>query len=433
VAEAFDVEVVVVGAGPAGLAATAHAAEAGANVLLLDRGARPGGQVWRYCVEPPRVARDWIDRVDRSGATCLFGATVVDAPTPGTLLIERKGRGCRVRYHHLVLATGARERFLPFPGWTHPGVIGVGAAQALLKQGARFEGQRVVAAGTGPLLLTVAAALSADGARVVGIAEQAPLGPLLGFGRTLVHHPSKVAQGLGYGARLFSVPYRTGSWVRSVEGVDGRERVRLTNGRREWTWECDVLACSYGLVPNLELPRLLGCETDGEGLVLDEEQRTTVPGVFAAGELGGIGGNGHALVTGTVAGLGAAGRFIPDPLLQARERERAFAVAHAKAFTLRDELRGLAAPETVVCRCEDVPLARVRSCRSSREAKLVSRAGMGPCQGRVCGPALSFLHGWAPDAVRSPLEPVPLSVLEDQTTTRPGEEARAPLSRERVR
>jgi NADPH-dependent 2,4-dienoyl-CoA reductase/sulfur reductase-like enzyme len=345
----------------------------------------------------------------------LYGTTVVDAPRRGALLVEHRGRPLEVRYERLVLATGARERFLPFPGWTRPGVIGIGAAQTLLKQGAHFRGRRVVVAGTGPLMLTVAAALAAGGARVVGIAEQAPLARLLGFGRTLGRHPRKILQGLGYGARLLGVPYRTGTWIRSAEGPGAVQRALLTDGRREWAWECDVLACAFGLVPNLELPRLLGCETDGDRLALDDGQSTTVPGVYAAGELGGIGGDGHALVTGAIAGLGAAGRPAPASLRRAQQRERTFAAAYEKTFALRDELRGLAAPETLVCRCEDVPYARLEACRSAREAKLLTRAGMGSCQARVCGPALGFLRGWEPDSVRPPLEPVPLSVLEDPT------------------
>jgi NADPH-dependent 2,4-dienoyl-CoA reductase/sulfur reductase-like enzyme len=415
VASPIDTEVVVVGGGPAGLAAAAHAAEADARVVLLDRGPRPGGQIWQHRTTPPGAARPWVERVVRSGATTLFGATVVDAPRPGALLVEHAGRCRSVRYERLVLATGARERFLPFPGWTRPAVVGVGAAQALLKQGARFEGLRVVVAGTGPLMLTVAAALAGDGARVVGIAEQAPLGRLVRFGRTLLGHPRKTIQGLGYGARLLGVRYRTGTWVRAAEGRGNVERAVLTDGRREWAWECDVLACAFGLVPNLELPRLLGCETDGDGLALDDNQSTTVPGVYAAGELGGIGGDGHALVTGALAGLGAAGRPASPSLHRAREKERAFAAAYRETFALRGELRGLAAPDTLVCRCEDVPYARLEACRSAREAKLLTRAGMGPCQARVCGPALGFLRGWGPDSVRPPLDPVPLSVLEDQT------------------
>jgi NADPH-dependent 2,4-dienoyl-CoA reductase/sulfur reductase-like enzyme len=407
--------VLVVGAGPAGLAAAAHAAEAGARVILIDGSPRPGGQIWRHRGGPPPTARNWIERVARSNARWLPGTTVIDAPEPRRLLVERDGRAHAVRYTHLVLATGARERFLPFPGWTRPGVIGVGGAQALLKQGARFRDLRVGVAGTGPLLPAVAAVLRSDGARLVGIVEQAPLARLLGFGASLLAHPAKALQGVGYGARLAGVPFRTGSWVRAVGPGGAGLNVHLTDGRREWTWECDVLACGYGLVPNVELPRLLGCEMEEDRLRLDDALATTVPGIWAAGELAGIGGDEHALVTGAVAGLASAGRPAPPRLLRCLARQRGFVRRYDRTFTLRDELRGLAGPDTVVCRCEDVALGPIEPCRSAREAKLTTRAGMGPCQGRVCGPALRFLRGWGHDSVRSPLEPVPLSVLEEQT------------------
>jgi NADPH-dependent 2,4-dienoyl-CoA reductase/sulfur reductase-like enzyme len=413
--EPLETEVLVVGAGPAGLAASAHAAEAGARVLLIDGALRPGGQVWRHRGSPPPAARRWIERVIRSGVRLLPSTTIIDAPEPGLLLAERDGQGQAVRYARLVLATGARERFLPFPGWTRPGVMGVGGAQALLKQGARFGGLRVVVAGTGPLLPAVASLLRADGARLAGIVEQASFARMLGFGRAILGHAGKALQGLGYGFRLVGVPFHTGSWVRSVDaatpsaGLD----IHLTDGRRRWTWACDVLACGYGLVPNVELPRMLGCELDGERLRLDETLATTVPDVWAAGELGGIGGEGHALVSGAVAGLAAAGRSAPPRLRRSLARQRAFLRRYATTFTLREELRELAVPDTVVCRCEDVSLGRIEPCRSAREAKLRTRAGMGPCQARVCGPALRFLRGWGPDSVRPPLEPVPLSVLEE--------------------
>lgn len=412
--EDLQADVVVVGAGPAGLAAATHAAEGGASVLLLDRGPRAGGQVWRHLERPPGAARFWIDRAARIGVRHVQETAVVDAPEPGRLEVARGDRGCSVRYERLVLATGARERFLPFPGWTRPGVIGVGAAQALLKQGARFQGLRVALAGTGPLLLTVAAALASDGARIVGIAEQAPFGRLARFASGLVRHPGKALQGVGYGARLLGVPYRTGSWVEAVETGEGH-RAHVTDGVDKWAWDCDVVACSYGLVPNLELPRLLGCELGEDSLLLDESQLTSVPGVYAAGELDGIGGDAHAVTTGAIAGLRAASRPVPPSLRRARARHRSFVSAYARAFALRDELKHLAQPGTIVCRCEDVPMARLAGCRSTREAKLRTRAGMGPCQSRVCGPALAFLKGWGPDSVRPPLDPVMLSVLEEQT------------------
>jgi NADPH-dependent 2,4-dienoyl-CoA reductase/sulfur reductase-like enzyme len=405
-------DVVVVGGGPAGIAAAVHAAEAGARTLLLDDQARPGGQIWRG--EPPPAAREWLLRLARSGATVLAGATVVDVPGPRELLVERDGLPVRVAFERLVLATGARERLLPFPGWTLPGVVGVGGAQALLKAGARFEGLRVVVAGSGPLLLAVAAALRHAGAGIVGIAEQAPLSRLAAFGVGLWRQPHRIAEGLGYAATLLGVPYRTGTWVREALGAEGALRVVLSGTRVAELWECDVLACGFGLVPNLELPRLLGCETTAQGVVVDASQRTSRDGVFAAGEPCRVAGVGHALATGAIAGLAAAGRAVPPPLATQRARETGFAERLARAFALRDELLTLARPDTIVCRCEDVPLGRLSAAGSAREAKLHSRAGMGACQGRVCGAALGFLRGFTPDRVRSPLAPVPVAVLAEE-------------------
>jgi NADPH-dependent 2,4-dienoyl-CoA reductase/sulfur reductase-like enzyme len=400
--------VVVVGGGPAGIAAAVHAAEAGARTVLVDEQPRPGGQVWRG---QPRAARVWLERLAASGATVLARASVVDAEAPRELLVDHEGRPLRLACQRLVLATGARELFLPFPGWTLPGVLGVGGAQALLKAGARFAGLRVVVAGSGPLLPAVAAALRRAGARVVGIAEQAPLARLAAFGAGLWREPGKVAEGLGYAATLAGVPFRPGAWVREALGEEALERVRATDGRSEWTWDCDVLACGFGLVPNLELARLVGCESDGDALVTDASQQTSLPGVFAAGELGGIAGVDRALTTGTIAGLAAAGRPVPDALLDRRERESGFAGRLARAFELRGELRGLARADTILCRCEDVTLGRLAAATSAREAKLHTRAGMGACQGRVCGSALSFLRGFPRDTVRPPLVPTPIGVL----------------------
>jgi len=405
-------EIVVVGGGPAGIAAAVHAAETGARTLLLDEQARLGGQIWRGEAAP--AARKWLLRLSRSGTTVLAGATVVDAPGPNELLVERDGLPVRVAFERLVLATGARELFLPFPGWTLPGVVGVGGAQALLKAGARFEGLRVVVAGSGPLLPAVAAGLKRAGSRIVGIAEQAPFSRLAAFGAGLWRQPRRIAEGLGYAATLRGVPWRAGTWVREALGDEGVLRVVLAGSRAGEEWECDILACGFGLVPNLELPRLLGCETTADRVVVDASQRTSRDGVFATGELCGIAGVEHALATGAIAGLAAAGRVSPWALAARRARETGFAVRLARAFALRDELRSLPRPDTTVCRCEDVPLGRLAMAASAREAKLLTRAGMGACQGRVCGAALGFLRGFAPDRVRPPLVPVPVAVLVDE-------------------
>ncbi|HEY7921676.1 MAG TPA: FAD-dependent oxidoreductase, partial [Vicinamibacteria bacterium] len=341
----LEAEVVVVGGGPAGLAAAVHAAEAGARTLLVDTNARPGGQIWRHRGEPPRAALHWLARFARSGASAVTGATVVDA-TERELLIEEAGRARRVRFERLVLATGARELFLPFPGWTLPGVVGVGGAQALLKAGARVAGRRVVVAGSSPLLLAVAAALAAAGARVVGVAEQAPLGRLLAFGASLWRTPSKLAEGLGYAARIAGARYRAGAWVREAEDCSGALRATLTDGRRDWTWDCDVLATGYGLVPNLELPRLVGCDVRDGRVVTDRMQQTSLARVYAAGELAGIAGVEHALWSGAVAGSAAAGREVPAAFMAQRDRQLAFAARLARAFAPREELRRLPRSDT---------------------------------------------------------------------------------------
>ncbi|HEY9426139.1 MAG TPA: FAD-dependent oxidoreductase [Gemmatimonadaceae bacterium] len=403
----IDCDVVVVGGGPAGIAAATRAAESGAKVVMVDQGMRPGGQVWRHrdASELPRLARGWLDRLSRSGAQCLARATVTDATSDGVVSVAHGDGGITVRAGAMVIATGARELFIPYPGWTLPGAMGIGGAQALLKGGMRVSGKRVIVAGSGPLILPVAAAMARAGARLVSVLEQAPAAAVAGFARTLWRHPSKLADGARYRSAFARTPYRTGSWVARAEG-DGRvERVTLSDGRRSWSEECDLLCCSYGLVPNVDLALLLGCSVDEGRVVVDPSQRTSLPGIYAAGEPTGVAGELAALTEGEIAGLSAAGdaRAAARSLARARQRWRAFAAQLALSFRPRPELRNLAEPDTIVCRCEDVPLSRLDPSWSVRQAKLYTRLGMGPCQGGVCGPACHFLFSWPHGRVRPPL------------------------------
>ncbi len=410
-------DVAVVGAGPAGLAAACRAAEAGARVLLLDEQPAAGGQIWRgpAAASSPRPARRWLERLARSGAELLGGASVFDAQ-PGRLVAEWRGERLTVRAAQVVVATGARELFLPFPGWTLPGAIGAGAAQALLKQGASFAGRRVVVSGSGPLLPVAAAQLARGGARVLTIAEQAPLGRLALFAAGLWRQPGKLVEGLRARAAARGAAYRPGTWVTAAHGAGRVEAVTLRDGRREWRQACDLLCCGYGLVPNLELARLLGCETPSGVVPVDERQRTRVTGVLAAGEPTGVAGVEQALVTGQIAGLTAAGREPEPGLRRQRAVGQRFAARLARAFALRDELRRLPTPETIVCRCEDVRWGALPARGSLRALKLATRAGMGACQGRVCGAALACLRGASPDHARPPLVPVPLGLLLEEET-----------------
>jgi D-hydroxyproline dehydrogenase subunit alpha len=422
VADRLAVQIAVVGAGPAGIAAATRAAEAGADVLVIDEAPGPGGQIWKHRrpEHAPRSARKWIERFGRSGARLVKGAQVIAATPEGGLRAESPGADGQmldVRWEKLILATGARERFLPFPGWTLPNVIGVGAAQALVKAGVSFRGRRAVIAGSGPLLLPAAAALAACGARIELVAEQASSSSVARFAAGLLFQPGKLFQGAMYRTRFAGTRYRTGTWIASARGEDRVREVVYTDGSRSRTVACDVLCCGYGLVPNLDLPMLLGCATEEGFVVVDELQQTSRPSIYCAGELTGIGGVDLALVEGELAGLAAAGKSPGEPSLAARRvRQAEFAARLEAAFALREELKSLAGPDTIICRCEDVTLARLDPRWQRRQAKLYSRAGMGPCQGRVCGPALEFLFGWGSDTVRVPVRPAPLAGLAFSST-----------------
>lgn len=416
-----EADVLVVGAGPAGIAAAIAAAEHGLRTIVLDDNPMAGGQIWRTGVRAKNHKRTAkyraLDRLARSGAELLCGYRVFD--TGGATAIQavsdvgREVLVARFQYKQLILATGARERFLPFPGWTLPGVFGAGGLEALVRGGYLIDGKRVVVAGTGPLLLAVGAHLVEFGARVVYVAEQAPIIKLAPFTASLWKQPAKILQGAHYWASLWRTPYRTGCWPsEALPSKDGKElrAVRLTDGKRTWDEPCDLLACGFHLVPNTELAVLLGCAFQGEFVRVDTQQRTSLPRVFCVGEPTGIAGIDSALVQGEIAGLACAGKSTKH-LQQRAEAERAFGQQLAKAFTLRQELRTLATPETVVCRCEDVPMSKLNGLTGWTHAKLQTRCGMGSCQGRICGPALESLFGWKLVSVRPPLFPVPVDAL----------------------
>ncbi len=389
-------DVVVIGAGPAGLAAAARAAESGASVAMVDDNPRPGGQIWRASSYP----KPWI----REKVQLIPGARVFAAPEPGVLALETFHGERQIEYKNLVLATGARERFVPFPGWTLPNVMGAGGLQALAKSGLLVKGKKVVVAGSGPLLLAVAKHLRDAGADVRLIAEQADSAALFRFGLGLAAKPAKLAQAIGLRAGLLGVRYLTACWPIAAQGSVKLDSVTLRRGARTWSEPCDYLACGFGLIPNRELASLLGCAMSETGVATDDFQQSSVPGVYCAGEITGIGGLDLALAEGEIAGYAAAGK--PDAArrhFSARDSHRKFADTLESAFALRPELRSLPQESTLVCRCEDVALGRIRQCANWRDAKLHTRCGMGPCQGRICGPAVEFLLGWQPESVRPPV------------------------------
>lgn len=413
--ETFDIA--IVGAGPAGLAAAATAAAHGRRVVLIDSQAKPGGQVWRHDVRlgyPAMADRSIHEALSSRGVTWLSETQVI-ATESNHLLLQDPKRGYLLPYRSLIIATGARELLLPFPGWTLPGVVGAGGLQALAKQGWALRGRRVMIAGSGPLLLAAAATARKHGAIVTGIHEQAPTAELHRFARSLWRWPAKLAQAASLQVSLRGIGYHHDSLVTEAIGEHAVSSALIEHAGGTQRIDCDVLAVGYGLVPDLTLARQLGCTTRTDTLHaqvdVDTHQRTSREGTFAAGESCGIGGRDCARLEGQIAGLAAAGIAIPDALLRRRDHARAFATLLREHFALSPRVRQLARDDTLVCRCEDVPFGAVRAHGDPRSAKLATRCGMGACQGRVCGAAMTELGLGARTDARPPLFPARLSTL----------------------
>lgn len=415
--ERRDCDVLIIGAGPAGLAAAYRVSQSGREPTVVDDNPDAGGQIWRgerTKASSPEAAA-WFEKIRNSKIKFLQGARVFQRPEERILLAEVGRDVCELRYEKLIVATGARERFLPFPGWTLPNVMGAGGLQAIVKTGLPIEGRKVVVAGTGPLLLAVAGYLQRKGANILLIAEQASKASLARFGVSLLGQKSKLAGALKLRRDLSGIQYQTGCWPSAARGDNQLRSVTLRQGSRTWEVECDYLACGFHLVPNLELAALLSCRIVEGCVAVDDLQQTSVENVYAAGEVTGIGGLELSLVEGEIAGLAACERTgVARELFSDRTKQRKFSGALNAAFQLRSELRSLAGPETIVCRCEDVTFERLSTSDTWRAAKLHTRCGMGPCQGRICGAAVEFLFGWNTESVRPPIFPVKVGSMNIQ-------------------
>jgi NADPH-dependent 2,4-dienoyl-CoA reductase/sulfur reductase-like enzyme len=410
-------DVLVIGGGPAGIAAASRAAELGARTLVVDEGLAPGGQIWRATHGGTQVglARRWVERLARSDAAIRSSTSVVDMEPVGDgfrIVADAPGEVISIDAGAVVLATGARELFLPFPGWTLPNVFGVGGGQALVKSGMPVRGKHVVVAGTGPLVLAVAASFASHGARVRVAAEQAPLPRVARFAASLWRTPSRAGQALALRARLGAAPrYLTGTWIVRADGASRVESVTLSDGRNTRTIECDILCAAFGLLPNVELARFAGCAIGPDGVEVDDDQATSVPGIFSAGEPTGIGGVDLSLVEGEIAGTAAAGGSPSRRLISTRAGLRREAERLAATFALRPELLALAKDDTIACRCEDVRFGELDRSWTYRQAKLYTRIGMGTCQGRTCAAALECLWGWPREVPRPPIQPARVAAI----------------------
>lgn len=458
----------IVGAGPAGLSAAIAAAEAGVDALVIDENPRVGGQIYRQpsVVKPaasaePGVAVQQADLFRRFEAfrhrvALRLGTTVWGLFPPNQLGLNGDGECALLQADNLILAPGAHEYVPPFPGWTLPGVMTPGAAQNLVKSMHVRPGNRVLIAGTGPFLLAVAETLHRAGTKVVGIAEMASRREAWRVLPGLLACPGMLWQGMGYVRRL----RRAGvSFYRRHVLIEARGEDRVCQAvlapcdasgnpdrTRHVIMDVDTVCVGYGFVPRTQLAQLAGCRfshDDAEGGWLpetDENLQTSVSNIWVAGDGGGVAGAVVAQLEGALAGLAVARRLNAlseaafaerkKPIICRLARLRRFRAALDWLYRLRPGLTALPAADTVVCRCEEVLRSEVDAAlaagaASFRSLKLMTRAGMGACQGLMCGPVLcrylaertgTSIEQVGQPSARPPIVPVALDGLAELDT-----------------
>ncbi|OCQ53997.1 Hydrogen cyanide synthase subunit HcnB [Photorhabdus australis subsp. thailandensis] len=406
-------DVLIVGAGPAGLASAQAAVQEQQSIILLDDNPRAGGQIWRqgpFHTLPP-IAKHYLSVLSADTLTYLPGCKVIAADNQ-CVIVATANQYRIIHYQRIILCTGAKEKLLPFPGWTLPGVTGAGGLQVLIKNGLPMTDEHVVIAGSGPLLLAVAETVNKAGGNIVGIIEQAPLHRLLSFGLRLTHWPEKLRQAI---TLMPLKNYFKNSRVLSVDtSIAGKlTGVYINNKGRKQKLSCTRLACGFGLRPNTELAQLFGCLLDEQGNIqVDAWQQTTIPGVYAAGECTGIGGSELALCEGFIAGFAASGEYaLTEEWQQKRIKWQRFATAVEQTFKLNEEITQSIPPDTLICRCEDVRLKELETFQDWNSAKMATRCGMGACQGKICSAILHDIKHWTIPSPRIPLSPVSLETL----------------------
>ena len=427
-----EVDLAIIGAGPAGLSAALAAKEAGVSVTVVDENPRPGGQIFRQLPETFQVLRPGalghtfqkgqalLNRVAQAGIDLRTDTLVWGIFHPLTLALHQGESAESLRCRALILATGAYDRLIPFPGWTLPGVMTLGGAQTLAKSQRILPGKRVLLAGSGPFLLPVAAQLLQGGANIVAILEASNPRTWLRKSRALWGQWERFREAIEYLKPLISSRPRVrfGQTIVAARGDDVLREVTIASldknwspiGDSEYSLEVDAACVGFGFTINTQLSRPCECKhvyrpwAGGWVVWHDGWQRTSVPNVFVAGESTGVAGVDTAMGEGAIAGLGAAISLGAISESEAELRARAhrkrlarlkpFVEMQGELFSHREGLMELITDETIVCRCEEVTAGEILRALDDgatdvNGVKSRVRTGMGLCQGRVCGPIVA--------------------------------------------
>ncbi|CAM2958697.1 NAD(P)/FAD-dependent oxidoreductase [Cupriavidus taiwanensis] len=454
-----DIDIAIIGAGPAGMAAAVAAAASGARVALLDEQEACGGQIYRGILSAPperlrilgpdyAAGRALAERFAASGAQHITGAAVWQVTREHAVHYLREGRVATLQARQVILCTGAMERPFPIPGWTLPGVLTAGAAQILLKSADVVPAEPVVLAGCGPLLYLLGWQYVRAGVPIRAIVDTTDGAD---YQRALAHLGGALAgwrylkKGLALMRALKrgGVPFYKGATALSVEGDEAVRALRFTSRGQSHRIATQAVLLHQGVVPNTQFTWALRAahRWDDRQLcwqpVVDDWGALDLPGIFVAGDGRGIGGAVAAALQGELAGLAAAHNVGRVDAAQ-RDRQaaplRAALRAHLGIRPFLDALyrpkpaNRVPADDVVVCRCEEVTAGAIRGfvalgCSGPNQAKSFGRCGMGPCQGRQCGLTVTEIiadaRGVPPHEVgyyriRPPIKPVTLGELANE-------------------
>jgi len=457
-------DIVIIGSGFSGIAAADILADHDLSILLIDENIHIGGQLLRKIPEelgeypsykPEKIKRigfDFIDKVKQKKITLMNKTALLGVYENNELLIEyNREKTFTLKYDFILFATGARERFLPFKGWTLPGVYSTGMLQVLIKNFGVLPAKKMLMAGSGLFLFAAAYEYLKNGGKLLGIMEQSPFWNKVKFLPQFFHQSSKFLEGAGYISKILlsGVPVKFQRHVIEARGEKNLEEVvigkldkhgELISGT-EKTYKTDTLVVGYGFVPNIEAPQMAGCQLEyckekgGWTVVVNDYMETNVENILAAGEITGIGGANKSLNEGKIAAytiLGKLGLMDKEnlaPLFKKLKKERKHHMSFVKCFNSLYQIKPktvLGIPDdTIVCRCESVDMKSIKDavsmgCHDPNGLKMATRCTMGQCQGRTCAPViydlLQILCSRTPEetglfSVRPPFKPVSISAL----------------------
>ncbi len=459
-AEEYDV--VIIGAGPAGMSAASILAEHSVKTLLIDENGHLGGQLWRGLTEQPDSSFRFINSSNnkinllaatgyRNGSLHIHETACVLGVFPENyILLSSKEEGIiEIKAGNIIFATGAREKVRPFEGWTLPGVMTVGAVQILLKNHHVLAASEMLINGAGPLMYLLAGNVLSRNGKITALLDRSSFTSLLGTTRVMGGQLGKLGQGfssLGYLIKSRLLPKYSRQIVRAESKGDRIEATTveissdgtIVNGSSQ-RYKTQLIAMTNGFVGNIELPQVAGCELDyssdkgGWFVTVDSSMETSVSTIFAAGEITGIAGGDKAVVEGQLAALSVLHQLErlsetdfgrrQKALLTKRKQYQRFGTYLNRQWRIPAKEWETIADDTIICRCEDITIGKLRSWikagfTTSNVLKKATRCSMGNCQGRTCGPLIYDILAACvpagetkPFSVRMPIKPVPLGDL----------------------